>query len=89
MSAENAQSFLKIVNEDAALKAQVKDIKGEEDAVLAEIVKVGVAKNLAFTADELNAAAQSCQGKMSDQDLDKVAGGGCSVILLTVGCCTG
>lgn len=89
MSVESAQSFLKMVNEDAGLKAQVKGFKGEENAVLAEIVKAGTAKNLTFTADELKAAAQTSQGKMSEQELDKVAGGGCTVILLTVGCCTG
>lgn len=89
MSAEAAQSFLKMVNEDAGLKAQVKGIKGAEQTALAEIVKIGSARKLSFTADELQTAAKASQGKLSKSELDKVAGGGCRVILLTVGCCTG
>jgi hypothetical protein len=89
MSAEAAQSFLKMVNQDAALKAQNKGMKGDENKVLTDMVKVGASKKLAFTTDELKAAAKSCPGRMSDQELEKVAGGKCKVILITVGCCTG
>lgn len=88
MSQEAAKSFLSMVDQDASLKSQLKGLKGEESQVLAEIIKLGAEKDLSFTADEVKAAAGASQGKMSEQDLDKVAGGGCKVILLSVGYCS-
>lgn len=89
MSAEAAQSFLKMVNQDAGLKAQVKGLKGDENKVLAEMVKAGAARKLQFSTAELVAAAKTCPSRMSEQELEKVAGGKCRIILITVGCCTG
>lgn len=88
MSQEAAKSFVSMVKQDPALKAQVKALKGEEQQVLAEIVKLGAAKKLAFTADEVKAASGSVGGKLSKNELDKVAGGGCRVILLSVAVCS-
>jgi hypothetical protein len=90
LSQEAAKSFLAMVDQDAALKAQIKGLKGDEGKVLAEVVKIGAAKKLTFTADEMKSAAKTRAGagKLDEKQLDKVAGGGCKVILLSVAVCS-
>ena len=88
MSAEAAKSFMTMMNQDASLKSKVKSLKGDENTVLSGMVKLGAEKKLSFTTDEIKTACHSCKDKMSEAELEKVAGGRCKVVLVTVGYCT-
>jgi len=82
MSLENAKSFVKLASTDKDLRRKL--ASSSDDAM----VTLGAEKNLAFTAAELKDAAQDAKtsGKLSEKELDAVAGGGCKVILLSVAC---
>jgi predicted ribosomally synthesized peptide with nif11-like leader len=86
MSMENAKAFLGLLSSDKSLRGKVAG--GGEDAALKSMVALGAEKKLSFTAAELKDAAQEIKksGKLSEKELDAVAGGGCKVILLSVAC---
>jgi hypothetical protein len=82
MSKANAQKFIKLMEEDEKLKAQVEKIVGKhskknltreaaEKLINEEIMPIAKQKGLEFTYAEL----LNSNGKLSDDELDKVVGG--------------
>ena len=88
MSKEVAVAFLKAVQEKPDLKAQVRAEKLEENQSpenQKKLLSIASKAGYSFTIDELTAAARSVaakrveSGELTEEDLEKVAGGvGCT-----------
>jgi predicted ribosomally synthesized peptide with nif11-like leader len=73
MSVENAKAFIQAAREDEALRGQLMAIRERDrDAAMASVISIGAEKGFAFTAEEFTG---SLNEELSDEDLDKVAGG--------------
>ena len=75
MSEEQLKAFLEAVKTDASLQEKLK-AAGDDDAVIA----LAKAAGFAISADDLKKA----QSEISEEELEGVAGGGCSQILASV-----
>jgi len=73
MSIENAKAFIQAAREDEALREQLMTIRERDrDAAMASVMAIGAEKGFVFTAEEFTG---SLSEELSDEDLDKVAGG--------------
>lgn len=79
MSIKDAQSFAQKALASKELSAKVLGTKGSMDQRAAEVVKMGAAEKLAFTADEIKQVVAQLQAdskkELSDADLEKISGG--------------
>ena len=76
MSAENVKAFFGKVEGDKDLQEKLAAAKGqEEEAALAEVVKIAADAGFEFTSAEL-AEALEAEGELSEDELKQVAGGG-------------
>ena len=78
MSQKDAQSFLKRVEQDSALRQEV--LKAAEARDVERLIAIGAQHNLRFTASELDEAANEQRfgagtRELSDSQLEGVAGG--------------
>jgi len=71
MSLEEVKRFAEAVKKDDALQKELKAKGGDETAV-ADFAK---SKGFDFSADELKGFAAEKKGELSEEQLDKVAGG--------------
>ena len=74
MSVENFKQFVTSVSGDEELAAKVKEAGTDVDKIIA----LGKEKGLEFTAEDIKAAHEEAAGsseELSDEDLEKVAGG--------------
>jgi predicted ribosomally synthesized peptide with nif11-like leader len=78
MSKAEIERFVKDVKTDTALQAEIKKAGSDPQAFVALAKK----KGYDFTVDELKKHAENKKGELSQEDLDKVAGGG--VVVTTV-----
>lgn len=80
MSAENLKKFSDAVKNDVALQDELKKIGTDEVAIAA------FAKSKGFDIDvaELKAQAEGSKGELSEEQLDKVAGGDLTVATVVV-----
>lgn len=72
MSLEEVKRFAEAVKKDDALQKELK-AKGGDEAAVADFAK---SKGFDFSADELKGFAAEKKGELSEEQLDKVAGGG-------------
>lgn len=82
MSLSEMKRFTEDLKKQSALQDEVKAAGSDPEA----IVKVAKGKGYDFTAEELKAAAAENKGEMSEEQLDKVAGGTAvaTVVVVTV-----
>ena len=73
MSVESAKAFLAKVQKDAKLQKQLKAAANVGDKL-----KIAKAAGFEFTGKEFQSLRDKA-GELSDQDLEKVAGGGCGI----------
>ena len=71
MSVEELKRFSEAVKKDKAMQEELKKVGKDEAAVVA----FAKGKGYDFTADELKAQAKAAKGELSEDQLDKVAGG--------------
>ena len=76
MSVENVEKFGEAVKNDTALQEELK----AAGADLGKIVAIAAAKGFEFTEAELSEYTAKKKGEMSDEDLEKVSGGGLAAI---------
>ena len=91
MSVENMKALFEKVEGDEALQAKVKVLtekhEGQSEAAVAELVKVAAEAGYDFSADHVAQAQKLAAGELSDDDLEKVAGGySCTGDLLRGAC---
>ena len=72
MSEEQLKAFMEAVKADEALQAKLKEAKSAADVV-------AIAKEAGFTfnAEELESASRAARDDLSDDELEKGAGGTC------------
>ena len=70
MSKAEVQRFTDDLKTDAALKDAVKAVGNE-----AELIELAKGKGYDFTLDELKAFAETMKGELSEEELERVAGG--------------
>lgn len=82
MSQAEIERFVKDVKTNPALQADVKKAGSDQQA----FVTLAKSKGYDFTLDELKKHAEQKKGELSQEDLDKVAGGGAvvTVFLFTI-----
>jgi predicted ribosomally synthesized peptide with nif11-like leader len=76
MSSENVKKFSEAVKNDPALQEELK----AAGADIAKVVAIAAAKGFDFTEAELSEFSAKKRGEMSDEDLEKVSGGGLAAI---------
>lgn len=79
MGRQQLEAFYKKLAEDKALKDQVTEIKGDIDTVYQGIVKIARANGFDITAEDIRALHAEDQ-ELDDEQLDMVAGGGCTSV---------
>lgn len=79
MSQEELKRFSKDLKSDQALQDEAKASGTSPE----DVTKMANAKGYDFSVEELTAAAEKSKGELSEEDLDKVAGG--AVIVEAVG----
>lgn len=72
MSQTEIERFVNDVKTDTALQAEIKKVGSNPQA----FVDLAKKKGYDFTVDELKKHAEGKKGELSQEDLDKVAGGG-------------
>jgi predicted ribosomally synthesized peptide with nif11-like leader len=76
MSVDNIEKFGEAVKNDAALQDELKAAGSD----LAKIVSIAASKGFDFTEEELKEYSAKKKGEMSDEDLEKVSGGGLAAV---------
>lgn len=79
MSQQEMERFAKDVKTNSALQDELKKAGTDEKAV----VSIANAKGYDFSLEELKAYADSKKGELSDDQLQKVAGGASNVCAVT------
>lgn len=80
MSKEEVARFAQDMKTNAELQAAAKDAGGDADS----LAQFAAGHGYEFSAEELHAYADDKKGELSDEDLDKVAGGGDTVTAVVV-----
>lgn len=80
MSVSEIARFTEDVKNDAALLEEVKSITGGID----EITAFANSKGYSFTAEELKQEAEKAKGALTEEQLDKIAGGGAGAVAVVV-----
>jgi predicted ribosomally synthesized peptide with nif11-like leader len=79
MSVKDVRAFYEKVAEDKALQTKVKalaeKVRSQEEAAVKEIVGIASAAGFRFTTADLESARKERIEKLSEQDLQAVAGG--------------
>lgn len=80
MSQEDLKKFSEAAKNDPALLEELKKIGPDEQA----IVELAKSKGYNFTVEELKSQAASGKGELSEEQLDKVAGGTYTKVYVTI-----
>ena len=91
MSVENVNAFFEKAMSDEAARAALKSLgeksKGNQDEAVADLIALGKEHGFEFEHGHLADAVQARPGELSEDELQKVAGGGqskCNPIYLVV-----
>lgn len=80
MSVAEIKRFAEAVKSDSGLQSELKGVSGGE----AGVASFAKGKGYDFTAEELKAHAEEMKGELSEEQLDKIAGGGDTVTAVVV-----
>ena len=88
MSVAQVKAFIAKVKEDSELAQKLKDAqaaytgdKSDKDAAVAAIViPIAAEAGFNFTVEDFKAAFEAEEGEASEDELEAVAGGGCSIL---------
>lgn len=80
MSQSEIERFAKDVKTNASLQGEVKKVGGDQQA----LVNLAKKNGYDFTLDDLKKYGDKKKGELSQEDLDKVAGGGTVVTTVVV-----
>jgi len=87
MSVENVIAFFKRMEEDEIFRNEFVEIERAEKGNIEAILKVAAEKGYAFTMEDLKQAQEEMkEEELSDNQLEKVAGGFCGFHGMRKGC---
>ncbi len=90
MSKETALQFLSAVERSPELQQQLKSLQEDTPETIKRVIEMAAQAGYTFCADDLRAAARSRAeqqmqtGEISEEDLEKVAGGTSDNIMCTI-----